>query len=71
MHFFSFFSPFFRPLLHNQKHIIMKAKLFFMYVCLCSLRQNRFVSSSVQPEEPVDALLLENMEALAGNPEIP
>lgn len=32
---------------------------------------NRFVSSSVQPEEPVDGLLLENVEVLAGNLEIP
>lgn len=71
MHFFSFVFFFFRPLLHNQKHIIMKAKLFF-YVCLLmQFASNRFVSSSVQPEEPVDGLLLENVEVLAGNLEIP
>lgn len=48
----------------------MKAK--FFYVCLLILFvANMFVSSSAQPEEPVDALLLENVEALAGNLEIP
>lgn len=48
----------------------MKLKLF--YVCLLVLFvANIFVISSAQPEEPVDALLLENVEALAGNPEIP
>lgn len=42
----------------------MKLKLF--YVCLLILFvANIFVSSSAQPEEPVDALLLENVEALA------
>lgn len=42
----------------------MKAK--FFYVCLLILFvANMFVSSSAQPEEPVDALLLENVEALA------
>ena len=42
----------------------MKLKLF--YVCLLVLFvANIFVSSSAQPEEPVDALLLENVEALA------
>lgn len=42
----------------------MKLKLF--YVCLLVLFvANIFVSSSAQLEEPVDALLLENVEALA------
>ncbi len=64
MHFFSFVFFFFRPLLHNLKSKKMKLKLF--YVCLLVLFvANIFVSSSAQPEEPVDALLLENVEALA------
>ena len=64
MHFFSFVFFFFRPLPHNLKSKKMKLKLF--YVCLLVLFvANIFVSSSAQPEEPVDALLLENVEALA------